>query len=49
VKRPKLTPQQQLEIRKMVFKGTRTAADAERLLKVHPATVSRLLATPYAK
>src|ERR1035441_6200096 len=31
-RRPKLTPQQQLEIRKMVSKGTKTAADAARLL-----------------
>ena len=48
-RRPKLTPQQQIEIRKMVFKGTKTAADAARLFKVHPATVSRLLARPYGK
>jgi len=41
---PKLSPQQQAEIRKMVSKGHRTAADAARLFKVHPATVSRLLA-----
>ena len=40
---PKLTPQQQSEIRKMVSKGRKTAADAARLFKVHPATVSRLL------
>src|SRR4030095_8627720 len=43
-RRPKLTPQQQSEIRKMVSKGRKTAADAARLFKVHPATVSRLLA-----
>jgi DNA invertase Pin-like site-specific DNA recombinase len=48
-RRPKLTPQQQLEIKKMVSKGTKTAADAARLFKVHPATVSRLLAATYAK
>ncbi|HYP13729.1 MAG TPA: recombinase family protein [Bryobacteraceae bacterium] len=46
---PKLTPQQQSEIRKMVSKGRKTAADAARLFKVHPATVSRLLARDYAK
>src|ERR1700680_2327884 len=52
---PKLTPQQQVEIRKMVSKGDRTAAEAARLFKIHPATVSRLLArvprskTAYAK
>jgi DNA invertase Pin-like site-specific DNA recombinase len=42
-RRPKLTPAQQAEIRKMVSKGHKTAADAARLFKVHPATVSRLL------
>ncbi len=45
-RRPKLTPQQQSEIRKMVSKGRKTAADAARLFKVHPATVCRLLARP---
>jgi len=35
-RRPKLTPQQQSEIRKMVSKGRKTAADAARLFKVHP-------------
>jgi DNA-binding LacI/PurR family transcriptional regulator len=30
----------------MVSKGRKTAADAARLFKVHPATVSRLLARP---
>ncbi len=43
-RRPKLTPQQQAEIQKMVSKGDKTAADAARLFKIHPATVSRLLA-----
>lgn len=43
-RRPKLTPQQQSEIKKMVAKGHKTAADAARIFKVHPATVSRLLA-----
>src|SRR5713226_8551260 len=46
---PKLTAQQRAEIRKMVSKGRKTAADAARLFKVHPATVSRLLARAYAK
>ncbi len=41
--------QQQLEIRKMVTKGSKTAADAARLFKVHAATVSRLLTRAYAK
>jgi DNA invertase Pin-like site-specific DNA recombinase len=54
-RRPKLSPQQQAEIRKMVSKGHKTAADAARLFKIHPATVSRILAraprskTTYAK
>ena len=49
-RRPKLSPQQQSEIRKMVSKGHKTAADAARLFKIHPATVSRLLArAPHSK
>jgi DNA invertase Pin-like site-specific DNA recombinase len=49
-RRPKLSLQQQAEIRKMVSKGRKTAADAARLFKIHPATVSRLLAsTPRSK
>ena len=43
-RRPKLTPQQQAEITRMVSRGARTAADAARLFSVHPATISRLLA-----
>jgi DNA invertase Pin-like site-specific DNA recombinase len=43
-RRPKLSERQQVEVRKMVAKGDKTAADAARLFKVHPATVSRLLA-----
>ena len=52
---PKLSSAQQAEIVRMVFKGRKTAADAARLFKVHPATISRLLAraprskTAYAK
>src|ERR1051326_2469737 len=45
-RRPKLSPQQQAEIRKMVSKGHKTAADAARLFRIHPATVCRLLAGP---
>ncbi len=48
-RRPKLTPQQQSEIKRMVSRGDKTAADAARLFKIHPATVSRLLAQAYAK
>jgi DNA invertase Pin-like site-specific DNA recombinase len=40
---PKLTSPQQAEIVKMVSRGDKTAADAARLFKIHPATVSRLL------
>lgn len=43
-RRPKLSPQQQAEIRKIVTKADKTPADAARLFKVHPATISRLLA-----
>jgi DNA invertase Pin-like site-specific DNA recombinase len=43
-RRPKLTKQQQSEIQKMVARGEKSAADAARLFKVHPATVSRLMA-----
>ena len=43
-RRPKLSPLQQAEIRKMVLGGGKTAADAARLFKIHPTTVSRLLA-----
>jgi DNA invertase Pin-like site-specific DNA recombinase len=46
---PKLTLQQQSEIKKMVSKGHKMAADVARLFKVHPATISRLLARVYAK
>jgi len=48
-RRPKLSPQQQTEIRKMVTRGDKTAADAARLFKIHPATVSRLLARQAAR
>src|SRR5438067_813424 len=47
-RRPKLSPQQQSEIRKMVSKGRKTAADAARLFRIHPATDCRLLARPPA-
>jgi DNA invertase Pin-like site-specific DNA recombinase len=43
-RRPKLLPQQQAEVVKMVTKGKKTAADAARLFNVHPATIARLLA-----
>ena len=43
-RRPKLSLQQQSEIHKMVASGEKTAADAARLFKIHPATVSRLMA-----
>jgi DNA invertase Pin-like site-specific DNA recombinase len=42
-RRPKLSSQQQAEITRMVTRGDKTAADAARLFKIHPATVSRLL------
>lgn len=43
-RRPKLTAQQRSEIVQMVTTGAKTAADAARLFRVHPATVSRFLA-----
>jgi DNA invertase Pin-like site-specific DNA recombinase len=45
-RRPKLSLQQQTEIRRMITRGDKTAAYAARLFKIHPATVSRLLARP---
>src|SRR6202020_2152442 len=42
-RRPKLSTQQQAEITRMVSRGDKSAADAARLFKIHPATVSRLL------
>ncbi|SPE39780.1 DNA-invertase (Site specific recombinase) from lambdoid prophage e14 (fragment) [Candidatus Sulfopaludibacter sp. SbA3] len=48
-RRPKLTLQQQSEIRKMVSKDRKAAAGAARRFKVHPTTVSRLLAREYAE
>ena len=47
-RRPKLGPQQQAAIVDMVTSGQQTQAAAARLFKVHPATVSRLLATQQA-
>ena len=40
---PKLGHEQCAEIVRMVSTGTRTAAEAARLFRVYPATVSRLL------
>jgi hypothetical protein len=44
-RRPVLGPVQQAEIVAMVTSGRKTQAEAARVFKVHPATVSRLLAT----
>ena len=41
------SPQQQAEIRRMVTRGDKTAADAALLFRIHPATVCRLLARRY--
>ena len=43
-RRPKLTAKQQTHIIEMVNSGKKTAAEAARIFKVHPATISRLLA-----
>ena len=48
-RRPKLTLQQRAEITRMVSRGDKTAADAARLFRVHPATISRLLCQTRAK
>ena len=40
---PKLTTHQQKEIVRLVKSGKKTAAEAARLFKVHPSTVSRIL------
>jgi DNA invertase Pin-like site-specific DNA recombinase len=42
-RRPNLSPQQQAKMRRMVSKGGKTATDAARLFKIHPAMVSQLL------
>jgi DNA invertase Pin-like site-specific DNA recombinase len=44
-RRPKLGAQQRTAIVEMVQSGRKTQAEAARLFNVHPATVSRLLAT----
>jgi DNA invertase Pin-like site-specific DNA recombinase len=43
-RRPKLGPQQRAAVVEMVSMGRQSQADAARLFRVHPATVSRLLA-----
>lgn len=43
-RRPKLSGAQQAEIVRMVVHGEKTAAETARLFRVHPATISRLLA-----
>ncbi len=43
-RRPKLTLAQQQEVVELVSTGKKSAADAARLFRVHPATVSRLMA-----
>ena len=42
-RRPKLKPNQQLEIVNLVHSGQKTAADTARLFNIHSETVSRLL------
>jgi DNA invertase Pin-like site-specific DNA recombinase len=50
-RRPKLSERQQAEILRMIRRGEKTAAEAARLFKIHPATVCRLQArtVAYAK
>tara|TARA_B100000965_G_scaffold215949_2_gene180621 strand:+ start:26359 stop:26940 length:582 start_codon:yes stop_codon:yes gene_type:complete len=42
-RRPKLSSRQRREVVEMVSSGQKTAADAARLFRVHPATIGRLL------
>ena len=46
-RRPKLSCQRQSGIRKTITKSDKTAADAARLFKVYPATVSPIGATKF--
>lgn len=43
-RKPKLTKEQQSQIMTMLNSNEKTAADMARLFKVHPATISRLIA-----
>src|SRR6185437_1686793 len=47
-RRPKLSERQQAEILGMIRRGEKTAAEAARLFKIHPATVCRLQARAHA-
>ncbi len=47
-RRPKLSERQRTEILHMIRKGEKTAAEAARLFKIHPATVCRLQARAHA-
>jgi DNA invertase Pin-like site-specific DNA recombinase len=42
-RRPKLSAEQRTEIARMVFRGDKTAADAARLFRVHPATIAPII------
>lgn len=44
-RRPKLSSTQREEIASLVLSGKKTAADAARLFRVHPSTITRLLAS----
>lgn len=41
--KPKLAPQQEKEVVAMISSGQKTGADAARLFRVHPATVTRVM------
>jgi DNA invertase Pin-like site-specific DNA recombinase len=43
-RKPKITAEQKKEIVEAVASGRKTAAEIARLFKIHPATVSRVLA-----
>ena len=42
-RRPKLRPEQAMEVVRLVTSGEKTSAEAARLFNVHPSTISRLL------
>jgi DNA invertase Pin-like site-specific DNA recombinase len=48
-RRAKLSAQQQDEVVDMVTSGRKSAAEAARLFRVHPSTISRIVSRSYAK
>jgi DNA invertase Pin-like site-specific DNA recombinase len=48
-RKPKITAEQKKEIVEVLASGRKTAAEIARLFKIHPATVSRVLAQGQAR